>query len=130
MAYLKNLSNPALRPFYQEVKKFHLRPIKKLSFQFDPFHKNAKCVRDFMFHISSKKIRQSNEVCAFKTEIVNDRSDPTISLDLSNGLNVLFKCAHLSSLEVAKEFNKIIEKYDIKEEEPTFKLKSTLQRRK
>lgn len=48
----------------------------------------------------------------------------------ANGLNVLFKCANLSALEVAKEFNQIIEKYDVKEEEPTFKLKSSFQKKK
>lgn len=44
MAALRQL-NPALKPFFSEIKKFHLRPIKKISFQFDPFHENAKCVR-------------------------------------------------------------------------------------
>ncbi|GFR33472.1 hypothetical protein TNCT_637911 [Trichonephila clavata] len=121
-------SNFAVRFFYAEVKKFHLRPVKKLSFQFDPFHENAKTVRDFYFHISSKKIRKTNQSCVFKADVVNDRSEPTISVDLSNGLNVLFKCSNLSTLEVAKEFNHIIEKYDVKEEDTTIKLKGALQK--
>ncbi|GFS35074.1 hypothetical protein TNIN_438961 [Trichonephila inaurata madagascariensis] len=121
-------SNSAVRYFYAEVKKFHLRPVKKLSFQFDPFHENAKTVRDFYFHISSKKIRKTNQSCVFKADVVNDRSEPTISVDLSNGLNVLFKCSNLSTLEVAKEFNQIIEKYDVKEEDTTIKLKGALQK--
>lgn len=121
-------SNSALRYFYAEVKKFHLRPIKKLSFQFDPFHENAKTVRDFYFHISSKKIRKTNQSCVFKADVVNDRSEPTISVDLSNGLNVLFKCSNLSTLEVSKEFNSILEKYDVKEEDTTLKLKGALQK--
>ncbi|GFW67108.1 hypothetical protein TNCV_4031271 [Trichonephila clavipes] len=45
-----------------------------------------------------------------------------------NGLNVLFKCSNLSTLEVAKEFNQIIEKYDVKEEDTTIKLKGALQK--
>ncbi|GFT35413.1 hypothetical protein NPIL_472411 [Nephila pilipes] len=121
-------SNSASRYFYAEVKKFHLRPVKKLSFQFDPFHENAKTVRDFYFHISSKKIRKTNEGCVFKADVVNDRSEPTISVDLSNGLNVLFKCSNLSALEVAKEFNHILKKYDVKEEDTTIKLKGALQK--
>ncbi|GFW67111.1 hypothetical protein TNCV_4031291 [Trichonephila clavipes] len=75
-------SNSAVRYFYAEVKKFHLRPVKKLSFQFDPFHENAKTVRDFYFHISSKKIRKTNQSCVLKADVVNDRSEPTISVDL------------------------------------------------
>lgn len=42
---LKPFAEAGARFFYAEVQKFHLRPIKKLSFQFDPFHDNAKTVR-------------------------------------------------------------------------------------
>ncbi|GBM82878.1 hypothetical protein AVEN_183737-1 [Araneus ventricosus] len=120
------ISETALKYFYREVKRFHLRPVKKLSFQFDPFHENAKTVRDIYFHISSKKIRKTNEGCIFKADVVNDRSEPTISIDLNNGLNVLFKCSNLSPLEVAKEFNQIVEKYDVPEDDGTSKLKGAL----
>ncbi|GIY48478.1 uncharacterized protein CEXT_342631 [Caerostris extrusa] len=122
------VSAPALRYFYREVKKFHLRPVKKLSFQFDPFHENAKTVRDFSFHISSKEYAKTNLGCMFKTDVVNDRSEPTISVDLANGLNVLFKCSNLSVLEVAKEFNQIVEKYDVPEEDTSMKIKEALKK--
>ncbi|XP_035233942.1 uncharacterized protein LOC118205772, partial [Stegodyphus dumicola] len=82
--------------------------------------------RDFFFHVSSRKIRKTSETCLIRSDVVNDRSEPTISIDLTNGMNVLFKCANLTALEVAREFNQIIEKYDVKEEEPTFKLKGAV----
>lgn len=41
-------------------------------------------------------------------------------------MNVLFKCANLNTFEIAREFNNIIGKYDVKEEEPTTKLKGAL----
>ncbi|KAF8778470.1 39S ribosomal protein L53 like protein [Argiope bruennichi] len=88
--------------------------------------RKTSTIRDFYFHISSKKIRKTNEGCIFKADVVNDRSEPIISIDLSNGLNVLFKCSNLSPLEVAKEFNQIVEKYDVPEDDGTSKLKGAL----
>lgn len=38
-------------------------------------------------------------------------------------MNVLFKCGNLTPIEFAREFNSIVEKYDIKKEEPVIKLK-------
>lgn len=119
----RHVSELALRHFHAEVKKFHLRPIKKLHFQFDPFHENATTVRDILFHLSSKRIRKTSETCIIKSDILCDRSEPTINIDLSNGMNVLFKCANLDAYEIAREFNNIVEKYDVIEEEPTIKLK-------
>lgn len=42
---LRPLAESGARIFYAEVQKFHLRPVKKLIVQFDPFHDNAKSVR-------------------------------------------------------------------------------------
>ena len=124
---LKPVTDSGIRFFFAEVKKFHLRPIKKLSFQFDPFHHNAKTVRDILYHLSSRKIRKTSETCVIKADVVCDRSEPTISIDLHNGMNVLFKCAHLNTFEIAREFNSIVDKYDVKEEKPLIKLKGALQ---
>ncbi|XP_015909525.1 large ribosomal subunit protein mL53 [Parasteatoda tepidariorum] len=122
------LRDSAFKCLFTEVKKFHLRPVKKLSFQFDPFHENAKSVRDFLFHISTRRIRKTSDICIIKTDVVNDRSEPTINVELTNGLHILFKCANLSTLDVAREYNKLMDKYDVQEEESTLKLKGALQK--
>lgn len=122
----KPLFETGLRLFYAEVAKFHLRPIKKLNFQFDPFHDNAKTVRDVLYHLSSRKIRKTSETCIIKSEVVCDRSEPLISLELHNGMNVLFKCGNLTPVDIAREFNGILEKYDVKEDKPAIKLKGAL----
>jgi len=119
----KSVVQSSLRCFYVEIKKLHLRPIKKLSFQFDPFHHNAKSLRDILFHLSSRRVRKTSETCVFKTDVVCDRSEPIINLDLHNGMNVLFKCGNLTPVDIAREFNSIVAKYDVIEEKPVFKLK-------
>lgn len=46
-------------------------------------------------------------------------------------MNVLFKCGHLNPLEIAREFNRIIKKYDIKKEETAVvKLKGALKQKR
>lgn len=52
--FLKPVTEAGSRFFYAEVQKFHLRPIKKLNVQFDPFHNNAKSVRYVFFFFSFK----------------------------------------------------------------------------
>lgn len=45
-------------------------------------------------------------------------------------MNVLFKCGNLTPIEFAREFNSIVEKYDVKKEEPVIKLKGALKEAK
>lgn len=53
----------------------------------------------------------------------------TSILFLDNGKQVLFKCGNLTTLDVAREYNSIVEKYDIKEEEPALKLQGALKKK-
>lgn len=38
--------------------------------------------RKFMYYISAQKYKNTNPKCLFKTSIVCDRSEPTITVDL------------------------------------------------
>jgi len=67
---------------YLEVQKVDLRPIKRVSFKFDPFTPNIVQFRDLIFHLSAAKIRETNPKCVFKTEVASDRSDPVLSCKL------------------------------------------------
>lgn len=108
----------ALMALHKELQKMHIRPLKKMRFQFDPFHQDAHKLRNFLFHVSSKRIRKTSDVCTIKTDVVNDRSEPTLSLSLDNGTEVIFKTSNLSTLEIAQEFNKIVERFYVPEEAP------------
>ncbi|XP_075547095.1 uncharacterized protein LOC142580143 isoform X2 [Dermacentor variabilis] len=39
-------------------------------------------LRDFLFHVSTSRVRLTNPECAVKTEVLCDRSEPTIEIAL------------------------------------------------
>lgn len=61
-----------------------------------------------MFHLSSGAVRETNPKCTFKTEIANDRAEPTILVQLDADKSVLFKAGNLTELEVLQLWNKHI----------------------
>ncbi|XP_077517254.1 mitochondrial ribosomal protein L53 [Amblyomma americanum] len=84
----------------QAVKALHLEPFKRVTVKFDPFHSNATPVRDFLHFLSAKQVRLTNPDCALKTEVVCDRSEPTIEITYLDGRRALIRCGHLTGLEV------------------------------
>ncbi|CAG5101755.1 Similar to MRPL53: 39S ribosomal protein L53 [Cotesia congregata] len=79
-----------------QVKKMTLKPTKKITVQFDPFHEKARPIREFLFNISAAKVTKTNLSCILKTNIV------------SNGEKVLFKCENLDTLDILTLYNKHI----------------------
>ncbi|EEB20478.1 mitochondrial 50S ribosomal protein L53, putative [Pediculus humanus corporis] len=92
--------------FYQIVKKeidgFNLKIVKRLLIKFDPFRKDVKEISNF---IHKKEVQESNPKLQIKTEILTDRSEQTITFDLTNGQTFIFKCANLKSLEILRLIN-------------------------
>jgi len=97
-----------LADVYVQLKKVDFRPVKKVSFKFDPFSPNITQFRDLVFYLSSAKLRDTNPKCLFKTEIASDRSDPELTCKLENGSQLIFKAKNLTALEILERFNKII----------------------
>lgn len=64
---------------YAQLKKVDFRPLKRLTFRFDPFATNAAHFRDVIYYLSAARIRDTNPKCIFKTEILSDRSDPELT---------------------------------------------------
>ncbi|XP_074110816.1 mitochondrial ribosomal protein L53 isoform X2 [Cotesia typhae] len=92
----------------KQVKMMTLKPTKKITVQFDPFHEKAQPIREFLFNISAAKVTKTNLSCILKTNIVCDRSEPTVTCDLANGEKVLFKCENLDTLDIVTLYNKHI----------------------
>ncbi|XP_067124646.1 large ribosomal subunit protein mL53 [Centruroides vittatus] len=119
LGHLQNLAatifqpsvNPVAKATFTLLKEFHLKGIKRIEVKFDPFHPNVKSIRDFVYYLSAPRIRQSNVKCAFKTSVVNDRSEPTALVTVDSGHKYLFKTGNLTSLEVVQEFHKILQKH-------------------
>ncbi|XP_050447362.1 uncharacterized protein LOC126849505 [Cataglyphis hispanica] len=94
----------------KEIKRVNLTPVKRIDFRFDPFHKQVKQTRDFQFYISAPRVCATNPYCLMKTEIVCDRSEPTITFNLQSGEKVILKTAFLTSLNILELYNKHITK--------------------
>ncbi|KAG7198080.1 hypothetical protein KM043_018248 [Ampulex compressa] len=90
----------------KQLRILNLKPVKRVVVQFDPFHEQAKETRDFLFHISGAKIAATNPNCIIKTNILCDRSEPTITFNLESGDKVLVKSTNLSSLNILEIYNK------------------------
>lgn len=109
--------NPVLIAARRAAKNLQLRPFKRISVKFDPFHKNVTPIRDFLYQVSALRVRQTNPDCALKTEVVCDRSDPSIELTLLNGHRVVIRTDYLTNLEVLETMNKVATAHDVKQEE-------------
>ncbi|XP_030766895.1 39S ribosomal protein L53, mitochondrial [Sitophilus oryzae] len=100
----------------KQLNAVNLQPVKKIQVQFDPFHHNAVTARDFLFHITSSKVQQTNLNCSIKTNVVSDRSEPYIKIDLIENGSVKFLLNNLTVLEVLQGINKHISSKVPKEE--------------
>ncbi|XP_037570391.1 uncharacterized protein LOC119451033 isoform X1 [Dermacentor silvarum] len=91
----------------QAAKALHLEPFKRVTVRIDPFHSNATPVRDFLFHVSTSRVRLTNPECALKTEVLCDRSEPTIEIAFLDGRRAVVRCGHLSCLEVLQAVGRL-----------------------
>ncbi|XP_044003829.1 39S ribosomal protein L53, mitochondrial [Aphidius gifuensis] len=92
----------------KQIKIMSLQPVSKLTVRFDPFAENVKMTRNLLHYISAPRVTKTNLSCILTTDIVCDRSEPTITCDLTNGEKVLFKCANLNAVDILKLYNKHI----------------------
>ena len=104
----------------KQIKQVNLQPLSKITVRFDPFHEQALETRNFLFHISGKRVAATNYDCAIKTEVLSDRSDPTIICDYQkDGEKLIFKSKNLTALEVLKLFNQhVSSRVKVPKEEP------------
>ncbi|XP_043262760.1 39S ribosomal protein L53, mitochondrial [Colletes gigas] len=92
----------------KQLRTLSLKPVKSIQIKFDPFHENALQTRNFFFQITTPKIIATNAHCIVKPQIVSDQSEPTVTMKLISGDNVIFKGAHLSCLNMLELYNKHI----------------------
>ncbi|XP_075974147.1 mitochondrial ribosomal protein L53 [Anticarsia gemmatalis] len=97
----------------KQLKGVNLKAAKRITVKFDPFGDNVTHTRNFLHYISSSKVALSNPNCALKTEVVCDRSEPTVDVTLLPSIaetakikNVTIKSGNLTCLEILQLLNK------------------------
>jgi len=110
----------------REIKRINLKPVKRMHFAFDPFHPSVRSIRHIIYYFSSEKVRTTNPKCAYKTDVLTDRSDPLIKVELAEAMGdvdrITFKTADLKVEEILSRFNDLIlplVKDDVVEERTT-----------
>lgn len=104
-------ANPRANAWEQtkiQLTKVNMKPVKKVHYKFDPFHPNPHSIMQVMSHLSVEKIQKSNPKCLWKTEVVCDRSEPTLTLELNEGDSLKFKTANLQVLEILSTMNEYV----------------------
>lgn len=91
--------------FTLELKKANLQPVKKVTYTFDPMTSNCHSLRNFMFFWNTKKVRRTNVKMLQSTKIVDDRSEPTVVMNLNDGRDLEIRTGHLTELEIATVVN-------------------------
>ncbi|XP_045778285.1 39S ribosomal protein L53, mitochondrial [Maniola jurtina] len=99
----------------KQLRAVNLKAAKRITVKFDPFGDNVIHTRNFLHYMSSPKISLTNPNCALKTEIVCDRSEPTVDITIvpsiaetANIKKVTFKSGNLTCLELLQLLNKHI----------------------
>ncbi|KAL0851047.1 hypothetical protein ABMA28_006938 [Loxostege sticticalis] len=97
----------------KQLKSVNLKAAKRITVKFDPFGENVTHTRNFLHYISAPRISLTNPNCALKTEIVCDRSEPTVDITILPAISekeqvskVTFKSGNLTCLELLQLLNK------------------------
>ncbi|XP_045491477.1 uncharacterized protein LOC123691224 [Colias croceus] len=99
----------------KQLRAVNLKAAKRITVKFDPFGENVTHTRNFLHYISSPKILLTNPDCVLKTEVICDRSEPTVDINLlpsiaekANIKGVTLKSGNLTCLEILQLLNKHI----------------------
>ncbi|KAJ8922811.1 hypothetical protein NQ315_007846 [Exocentrus adspersus] len=112
-------SSGVISAITKQLNQVNLKPVKRIQVQFDPFHPNAVTARNFLFHITSSKVTETNLDCLIKTNVVCDRSEPHIKIDLLEAGSIKFLLNNLTVLEILQQINKHISSKVVAEEPVT-----------
>ncbi|KAF2350836.1 Ribosomal protein L53 mitochondrial [Trinorchestia longiramus] len=114
-------SNGIYSAINKQVQLLNYGGAEKISLTFDPFDevKRVTELRSVLSYMNQHKRRLTNPKCAFKTNIVCDRSPPSVHVQLIDGSEVLFKTENLSCLEVLSLFNELVSSKAPKKQEVT-----------
>lgn len=123
-------SAAALKQLGIVLEKFHIRPVKNISFTFNPFIENVTSIRQSLFHLNGPKIKSSNLKADFKINIKSNVCEPEMKVNFVDGTCVLYKTKNLNTLEIFTHFSSLCNEKDTKEDVPVLLTKSEKKKQK
>jgi len=99
----RDLSND--EKFLIEIRKMNLQPVKKATFSFDPMRYDFDSIRNFMYFFHKPKVLETNMKIAIKTDVVDDRSEPIMKLELNDGRDLEIRTGNLTELDILRVMN-------------------------
>jgi len=117
----RKLSNTEL--FLKELRVANIQPVKKVTYTFDPIREDYQSIRNFMYFWNRPKVLETNLKVIIKTDIVDDRREPCINFELSDGRTLEVRTSLLTELEIARVVNHYLLPL-VKEEEVQTETKS------
>jgi len=99
----RKLSNKEL--FLKELRIANIQPVKKITYTFDPIREDYQSIRNFMYFWNKPKVLETNIKVIIKTDIVDDRREPVINFELTDGRNLEVRTSKLTELEIARVVN-------------------------
>jgi hypothetical protein len=91
--------------FLVEMRQMNIQPVKKATFSFDPMRNDFTSIRHFMYFFHKPKVLEKNLKIAIKTEVLDDRTEPMIKLELNDGRVMEIKTSNLTELEILRVCN-------------------------
>jgi len=99
----RKLTNKEL--FLKELKIANIQPVKKITYTFDPIREDYQSIRNFMYFWNKPKVLETNIKVIIKTDIVDDRREPVINFELTDGRELEVRTGNLTELEIARVVN-------------------------
>ncbi|XP_018016184.1 uncharacterized protein LOC108672927 [Hyalella azteca] len=94
----------------KQVKLLNYGGADRITVSFDPFTEKQQVftIRSILSYLNQHKRRITNPKCALRTNILCDRSLPSVHVQLIDGSEVLFKTENLTTLEFLTNFNHMV----------------------
>lgn len=109
--------NPLFLLYKSEKRILHVKPYKRVHFQFDPFHSQAGSIREFLYNLHTKQVRTTNPKCIFRTDILSNQEEPVVTFHLEDGKKLIFKTQNLTLIELMQLFNQYTKRFSPEEVE-------------
>jgi hypothetical protein len=91
--------------FLFELRKANIQPAKKITYTFDPMREDYQSIRNFMYFWNRPKVLDTNIKVLIKTDIVDDRREPVILIELKDKRVIEVRTSKLTELEIARIVN-------------------------